>query len=206
VKFRALKDSGTKLQTKINSKEANMASTNVNDLKPLAKQFTSLDIDDQLGVMALIYIEIASSIPADSLPTSSSDVQSIVGSVQKMSSEEQINALRDLLPANKTDQDETMLDPNPAKALPELLQGKSEVPTGEYGKLNPESKLAVWYLFAQKLGNGIVAIPSDYSPSAEAMQVFNSLKSMGQEQMANFVVKGMEELSSNITEPPKNAE
>ncbi|MDZ4873849.1 MAG: hypothetical protein CLLPBCKN_003245 [Chroococcidiopsis cubana SAG 39.79] len=183
-----------------------MAFTNVNDLKPLAKQFTSLDIDDQLGVMALIYIEIASSIPSDSLPTSSSDVQSIVGSVQKMSSEEQINALRDLLPANKTDQDETMLDPNPAKALPELLQGKSEVPTGEYGKLNPESKLAVWYLFAQKLGNGIVAIPSDYSPSAEAMQVFNSLKSMGQEQMANFVVKGMEELSSNITEPPKNAE
>ena len=99
-----------------------------------------------------------------------------------------------------------MLDPNPAKALPELLQGKSEVPTGEYGKLNPESKLAVWYLLAQKLGSGIVAIPSDYSPSAEAMQVFNSLKSMGQEQMANFVVKGMEELSSNITEPPKNAE
>jgi len=183
-----------------------MASTNVNDLKPLAKQFTSLDIDDQLALMALIYKEISGSIPATSLPTSSSDVQKIVGDVQKMSSEEQVNALRDLLPANKTDQDETTLDPNPAKALPELLQGKSEVSTGKYGHLNPESKLAVWYLFAQKLGSGIVGIPSDYSPSQEAMQVFNSLKSMGDEQMANFVVKGMEELSSNITEPPKNAE
>lgn len=182
-----------------------MASTNVNDLKPLAKQFTSLDIDDQLALMALIYKEVADSIPADGLPTKSSDVQDIVGNVQKMSSEEQINALRDLLPANKTDRNETTLDPNPAKALPELLQGKTEVPTGEYGKLNSESKLAVWYLLAQKLGSGIVAIPSDYSPSAEAMQVFNSLKSMGKEQMATFVVKGMEELSSNITEPPRNA-
>lgn len=183
-----------------------MTSANVEDLKPLAKQFTSLDIDDQLAIMALIYQEISGSIPADSLPTNSSDVQGIVGSVQKMSTEDQLSALRDLLPANKTDQDETVLDPNPAKALPELLQGKTEVPTGEYGHLNAESKLAVWYSLAQKLGNGVVAPPSNYSPSKEAMQVFDSLKSMGQEQMANFVVKGMEELSSNITEPPKNAE
>ena len=150
--------------------------------------------------------QISGSIPADSLPTKSDSVEDIVEDIEEMSTEDQLSALRDLLPANKTDQDETILDPNPAKALPELLQGETEVPIGEYGKLNAESKLAVWYLLAQKLGNGVVAIPSNYKPSTEAMQVFDSLKSLGNEQMANFVVKGMEELSSNITEPPKNAE
>jgi hypothetical protein len=39
------------------------------------------------------------------------------------------------------------------------------------------------------LANGIVYIPSDYSPSAEAMQLFNSIKGMGNEQMIEFVAQ-----------------
>ena len=52
-----------------------------------------------------------------------------------MSAQEQVNALRDILPASKTGRDQVKLDPNPRKALTELVQGEVEVPTGQYGKL-----------------------------------------------------------------------
>jgi hypothetical protein len=37
------------------------------------------------------------------------------------------------------------------------------------------------------LGGAIVSISSDYSPSAKTMQLFNSIKGMGDEQMIEFV-------------------
>lgn len=177
--------------------------TATNDIKMSVSKFKSLHTDDQLGILALIYREISGSIPADSLEKSS-EVSELVEDIQEMSDDTQINALRDLLPANKTDQDEVMLDPNPSKALTQLVQGEVEVPTGEYGKLNPQAKLAFWYQIAQKLGSGVASIPSDYSPSGEGMQLFNSIKGMGNEQMIEFVTQVFSK--TKITEPPQNSE
>ena len=90
--------------------------------------------DDKLGLLALIYREISDSIPSESLQKSS-EVSEIVEDIEEMSAQEQVNALRDILPASKTGRDQVKLDPNPRKALTELVQGEVEVPTGQYGKL-----------------------------------------------------------------------
>lgn len=179
-----------------------MTSANANDSKQVATQFKSLDIDDQLGVLALIYQEISGSIPAESLPKSS-EISDIVSRVEKMHSEEQVDALRDLLPANRTDQDEVILNPHPSQALTELVGGGTKVPTGEYGAFSPETKLAFWYQVAQKLGSSLVAIPADYSPSAEGMKFFNSLKEMGNEEKISFLTQVF---TQKVTEPPKNSD
>lgn len=173
-----------------------MTFTNANDINASVTQFQSLQIDDKLGLLALIYREVSGSIPAGSLPTSS-DVTDIVGIVEKMSEQEKVDALRDLLPATKNDQDEVILDPNPSKALTELAQGKTGVPTGKYGALNPESKLVVWYQLAQKLGS---SIPGNYSPSGEATQLLNSFKQLGNEQKVSFVTQLFQELSATHNE------
>lgn len=98
------------------------------------KRGESLHTDDKSGLLALIYREISDSIPSESLQKSS-EVSEIVEDIEEMSAQEQVNALRDILPASKTGRDQVKLDPNPRKALTELVQGEVEVPTGQYGKL-----------------------------------------------------------------------
>lgn len=171
--------------------------TATNDLKMTVAQFEQLPIDERLGLLASIYGEVSGSIPAVQKP----QVSEIVAEIEKISQQEQIDALRDLLPANKNDQDEVILDPHPSKALGELVQGKNKVPTGEYGALDTESKLAFWAQIAQKLGSSIVSIPSDYTPSAQATQLLSSLKGMGNEQIVAFL---SQIFSQPAKEPPEN--
>lgn len=179
-----------------------MTSANANDTKQLVTQYKSLHIDDQLGVLALIYQQISGSIPTESLPKSS-EVSNLVSRIEKMHSEEQVDALRDLLPANRTDQDEVILNPHPSQALTELVQGETKVPTGEYGAFSPETKLAFWYQVAQKLGSSLVSIPAEYSPSAEGMKLFNSIKEMGNDEIISFLTQVF---TQKVTEPPKNSD
>ena len=173
-----------------------MTSASANNSNATIAQVKSLHIDDQLVLLALIYREIGSSVPAGSLQTSS-EVTSIVQDLTNLSDQEQVEALRDLLPATKNDQDEVTLDPNPTRALGELIQGKAKVPTGKYGALNPESKLAVWYQLGQGLGS---KIPSNFTPSAEVTQLFNSIKSSGNEQLVSFVTQLFKDLSTTHNE------
>lgn len=180
-----------------------MTSANANDVKASVAEFGRLGSDAQLALIALIYQELASSIPAESLPTSSEDLADLVEDIEEMSEQQQVEALRDMIQAKKYDQDEVILDPHPSKALGELLQGETEVPTGEYGKLDTNSKLAFWYQIAQKLGSGIVAIPSEYSPSAEVTQLLNSLKSAGNDQIISFV---SQVFSQPKSEQPDNSQ
>jgi hypothetical protein len=165
-----------------------MTSTNVNQLQNAVSAFQSLDIDDKLAVLALVYTEKANEIPSnagDALPTQKA--ADLVARVQQLSPEEQLFALRDILPAERTDQNETMLDPHPSKAMVELAQGGTEVPTGEYGSMNAEAKIAFWYLVAQRLGSNIIGIPSDYQPSQQAKQVATMLKSLNTDDLVAFL-------------------
>ncbi|MFH7025967.1 MAG: orange carotenoid protein N-terminal domain-containing protein [Heteroscytonema crispum UTEX LB 1556] len=166
-----------------------MTSTNINPLRQSISAFQNLDIDDQLAVLALVYKSIGDTIPAnvvDSLPTQ--EASHLVAQIQQLSQEEQLHALRDCLPAEITDQDEVMLDPHPSKALAELVQGGgTTIPTGEYGQMQTESKLAFWYALAQKLGNGVIGIPNDYQPSEQATAVLNSLKSLSTDDLVSFL-------------------
>jgi hypothetical protein len=169
-----------------------MTSTNVNPSKQALSAFQKLDIDDRLAVLASVYKQIANSIPTDAanaLPTE--QAAGLVTQIQKLSSEEQLNALRDILPAEKTDQNEVMLDPHPSKAMVELAQGGTAIPTGDYGKMNAEAKIAFWYLLAQRLGTSIIGIPTDYRPTEQAVTVLNMLQSMNTDELVAFLQKAL---------------
>ncbi|MBE9193042.1 Orange carotenoid-binding protein [Gloeocapsopsis crepidinum LEGE 06123] len=167
-----------------------MTSTNMDSVNKSVAAFKQLDIDDRLAALALIYQEVASAVPANALQASP-QVSGLVAKIQELSQERQVDALRDLLPATRNDQNETTLDPNPSKALTELVSGGNTVPTGEYGSMPTESKLAFWYQVAQKLGNGVVGIPSDYHPSAKVTELLSSLKSLDTDQKVSFLTQAL---------------
>lgn len=161
-----------------------MTSANMDAVKQSVAAFKRLNVNDQLVALALIYSKVGGSIPKDALGTASSEVSGLVTQVEQLSQERQLDALRDLVGANRADQDEITLDPNPSKALTELVSGGNTVPTGEYGSMKTESKLAFWYQMGQKLGS---AIPSDLSPSSEVSQLLQSLGSLDVEQQVSFL-------------------
>ncbi|WP_414551897.1 orange carotenoid protein N-terminal domain-containing protein [Anabaena sp. CCY 0017] len=165
-----------------------MTSTNINPVQQSASKFKQLDIDDRLAVIGRLYTQIANQLPADmidALPTQKP--AELVAQIQQVSPEEQLYALRDLLPATKNDQDEIMLDPHPTKATVELAQGGTTIPTGEYGAMKPEAKVAFWSVLAERLGTTIIAIPHDYSLSQPATEVFNTLKSLEPNDLVSFL-------------------
>jgi hypothetical protein len=167
-----------------------MTSTNVNPSQQAISAFQRLKIDDRLAVLGLVFASIADKIPANaanSLPTEKA--AELVAQVQNLSSEEQLFALRDLLPADRQDQDEVMLDPNPSKAMVELGHGGNKISTGEYGNMQPEGKLAFWYLVAERLRTAIMDLSSQSQPSQQATEVLNSLKSLNTDDLVSFLTK-----------------
>ncbi len=166
-----------------------MTTANTDAVKQAVKSFNRLNIDDRLAALALIYTKVAGFIPPDALQSVSSESSELVKQVEQMSQARQVDALRDLLPAEKTDQDEITLDPNPSKALTELVSGGNTVPTGQYGSMKPESKVAFWYQVGKKLGNTMVAIPSDFKPSSEVTELLTSLGSLDVDQQMSFLTQ-----------------
>ncbi|MEA5620598.1 orange carotenoid protein N-terminal domain-containing protein [Cronbergia sp. UHCC 0137] len=165
-----------------------MTATNVGSITQASRTFQQLNIDDKLAILGLIYKEKSDQIPAniiDLLPTDRS--VDLVAQIQQLSPQEQLFALRDLLPATRHDQDEIMLDPHPSKAMVELSHGGTTIPTGAYGEMNTEGKLAFWYLLAERLGSTIIGIPDDYHPSEPATTLLNSLKALHTNDLLAFL-------------------
>lgn len=165
-----------------------MTSTNVNPVEQAVLNFKALDIDDRLVIFGSLFSNVSDTISTsdiDKLPTQKA--AELVAQIQQISPEEQLYALRDLLPASRNDQNETMLDPHPSKAMVELAQGGTTIPTGEYGALNVEGKLAFWYFLGQRLGSTIIDIPQDYTPSEQAKRVLNNLQSLNTNDLVSFL-------------------
>ncbi|AUT01451.1 Orange carotenoid-binding protein [Nostoc sp. CENA543] len=165
-----------------------MTSTNVNPVEQAAANFQQLDIDDRLVVLGALFEQVSDTISTsdiDKLPTQKA--AELVAQIQQVSPEEQIFALRDLLPATRNDQDETILDPHPSKAMVELAQGGTTIPTGEYGALKAEEKLAFWYYLGQRLGSTVIDIPDDYIPSDQATEVLSNLQSLDTDDLVSFL-------------------
>lgn len=165
-----------------------MTATNIDPISQAVSTFSRLDIDDRLATLGLLFNEIVDEIPAnviDSLPTGTA--AGLVAQIQQISPEQQLSALRDILLATRNDQDEVILDPHPSKAAVELAQGRTTVPTGQYGALSIEEKLAFWYLLAERLGTNIIDIPGDYEPSEQAQSLCNSLLSLNTNDVVAFL-------------------
>lgn len=165
-----------------------MTSANMDAVKQSVTAFKSLDANDQLAAMALIYSKAAGSIPANAIKADPAGSE-VVTQLEQMSQEKQVGALGDLLSASKRDPDEIVLDSNPSKALTELISGGNTFSTGQYGAMSGESKLAVWYQIGQKLGSTIVAIPSDYSPSSKVSELLSSLDLLQVDQQMSFLTQ-----------------
>ncbi len=166
-----------------------MTATNTNPLEEALSAFISLEIDERLAALASLYSQIAKTVPANAIEGLPKEgAADLVTKIQQLSPEDQLSTLRTLLPAEKTDKDAVVLDPNPSKALAELVTGGgTKLPTEEYGALKAESKLAFWYLLAQRLGSNIVGQPGEYKPTQQATQVLNSLESFKTEELVAFL-------------------
>ena len=166
-----------------------MTSANMDAVKQSVAAFKSLGTNDQLATLALIYSKVSGSIPQEAVGTASPEVSGLVSQIEQMSQERQVDALGDLLSAGKSDQGEITLDPNPAQALTELVSGGNTVPTGQYGSMDTQSKLTLWYQVGKKLGSTMVAIPSDFSPSSKVTELLQSLGSLDVDQQMSFLTQ-----------------
>lgn len=165
-----------------------MTSTNINPVEQAISDFQDLYIDDRLVVLGSLFSKVADTISTsdiDKLQTQKA--AELVVQIQQLSPEGQIFAVRDLLLATRSDQDETMLDPHPSKAMVELAQGGTKISTGEYGALTAEGKIAFWYYLGQRLGSTIINIPRDYTFSDQATAVLNNLQSLNLDDLVSFL-------------------
>jgi hypothetical protein len=166
-----------------------MTSTNIKPVQEAASAFKSLIVDDQLAVLASVYKQIANAVPADaanSLPTQ--DANSLIIQIQQLSPENQLSALREFLSPERSDKDATVLDPHPTKALTELVTGHdTKLPAHAYDSLSAEGKIALWYLVAGKLGNGVVGIPNGTGLTQDATEVLTTLQSFKTDELVSFL-------------------
>lgn len=144
-----------------------MTSTNVNFLEQSGSKFQSLDTDDRLTVLALLYTEIGDEIPSLCLNnTPNEQAANLVAQIQNLPQQEQVSALRQLLNQNEV--------------------GETAIPTEEYASMNAEEKLAFWYQLAQNLGTTIIGVPDDYIPSEKATEVVDLLHTPNIEDLVAF--------------------
>ncbi|MEH2160915.1 MAG: orange carotenoid protein N-terminal domain-containing protein [Nostoc sp.] len=144
-----------------------MTSTNVNFLEQSVSKFQSLEIDDRLTVLALLYTEISDAIPSLCLNnTPNEKTANLVAQIQNLPQGEQLFALRQLL-----NQDEV---------------GERAIPAEEYASINVDDKLAFWYQLAQNLGTSIIGVPNDYIPSEKATEVLDLLHTPNIEDLVTF--------------------
>ncbi|MCC5628732.1 Orange carotenoid-binding protein [Nostoc sphaeroides CHAB 2801] len=144
-----------------------MTSTNVNFLEQSVSKFQSLNTDDRLTVLALLYTEICDEIPALCLnDVTNEKTANLVAQIQNLPQAEQLFALRQLV-----NQDEV---------------GQTAIPTEEYTSMSADDKLAFWYHLAQNLGTTIIGVPDDYIPSEKATEVIDLLHTPNIEDLVTF--------------------
>ncbi|MEH1905106.1 orange carotenoid protein N-terminal domain-containing protein [Nostoc sp.] len=144
-----------------------MTSTNINFIEQGVTKFQSLDIDDRLTVLALLYTEITDAIPAlclNNVPNENS--ANLVAQIQNLPQSEQLSALRQLL-----NQDGV---------------GESPISTQEYASISIEDKLAFWYQLAQNLGASIIGVPNEHIPSEKAAEVLDLLHTTNIDDLVTF--------------------
>jgi hypothetical protein len=163
-----------------------MTSINTSSLDQTTLAFQKLPVEQQLAALGMLLKEISGSIPA-SVSSMSGEVVPLVQQIQEQRQDEQLQTLSDFLANETAKGDEVALDPHPSKALSELVPGSTQPAITRYKALDSNARLAFWYQLGQYLGDGIPAIPSDFSLSSEANELLTALRSLSLEQQAAFL-------------------
>lgn len=162
-----------------------MTSIDTKTLNSLAARFKQLLVDDQIATLGYLYQELGSSLPTIVTSDKVNDLLNMMGDMREGS---QIEFMQDVLNDRTTKADEVSLDPHPSKALLELIPGDDvEPPLTQYHTFSPNERLLFWSQLASKMGDEVIAMPSDYSLSSEAAELLSSLKLLGTDETVNFL-------------------
>ncbi|MCV3213120.1 hypothetical protein OGM63_06205 [Plectonema radiosum NIES-515] len=149
-----------------------MTSTNVDFIELAVSKFQTLNADDRLAVLALLFGQVSEEVPASALNSMPSDgTADLVGEIQKLSHPEQISALRQFQNQEGSE---------------------AAISTNSYTSMDAECKLAFWYHLAQNLGGSLVGIPHDYIPSESVAEVLDLFHMNSTEEIMSFMQKVLE--------------
>ena len=142
-----------------------MAVTNISAYDQGKEALQSLSVDDQLGLLWVVYTKMGSSITPAAPGASGSEIaQGLFNQVKELSHQEQLQVMRDI--ANKAN---TQL-------------------SRQYGSLSPETKLAFWYFLAQGMENGtIIPMPPDYQLPQPGQDLLAQIEGIDFQQQIDFL-------------------
>lgn len=125
----------------------------IQETEKVVADFNQLSTDEKLGVLWVIYDNMDGSItPAAPGAATPQFTQKLLDQVKAMEPEQQLDFMRDLVNRNSTEY------------------------TQQYKGFTNDNKLVFWYQLAVLMTKGeVIPVPDNYSPSASASQVFNSV-------------------------------
>ncbi|MGB3534327.1 MAG: orange carotenoid protein N-terminal domain-containing protein [Microcoleaceae cyanobacterium] len=128
-------------------------------------QFKQLSVDQQLALLWFMYTKMGKSItPAAPGAASSAIGDGIFNQIKELDQEEQLQVQRD------------------------MLQQKSTEITREYGSLDENTKLLVWYRLAQGMDEGtIIPMPDGYEMSDAEKNVLAAVEGLEFQQQITFL-------------------
>jgi hypothetical protein len=146
--------------------ETLMTYTTSNPSSKLVQSFRSLDVDQQLALFWFVYKEMGNSVTpaAPGASTVSTEVaEGLFNQVKDMSHEQQLQIQRD------------------------LIAGKNNLISREYGSMSDTTKLLFWYRLAQGMDSAtIVPMPPNYQLASEAEGLLEQIKGLEFEQQITF--------------------
>lgn len=127
--------------------------------------FKGLNVDDQLGLLWVVYTKLGNSITPAAPGASGSEIaQGLFNQVKELPHKQQLQVMRD------------------------IASNANTLISREYGSLSPETKLAFWYFLAQGMENGtIIPMPEDYELSQQGQSLLGQLESMEFNQQIDFL-------------------
>ena len=135
-----------------------------NAIKQPLELFNSYDVDTQLALLWLGYLDIKSSLNPSPDYKTENIASKLFDRFKNSSHDEQLKAMRD-------------------------IAGKENTTISrEYAALSPSAKLDIWLMLAQGMEDGtVVGYPDDYNLPESTQEFTNAVKQVDFEQRINFV-------------------
>lgn len=142
-----------------------MVSTTSSSYDQGKQALKGLSVDDQLGLLWVVYTKLGSSITPAAPGASGIEIaQGLFNQVKELPHQEQLQVQRDIA----------------KKANTQISR--------EYGSLSPETKLAFWYFLAQGMENGtIIPMPPDYQLPQAGKELLAQIEGLDFQQQIDFL-------------------
>ncbi|HEY9763169.1 MAG TPA: orange carotenoid protein N-terminal domain-containing protein [Trichocoleus sp.] len=152
--------------------------------KDIYQGYDKLSTDDKLAFLYYVYEAMGASVtPAAPIAADPEIANPVIEAIYQQSAEEQLNAMRQIVNCEDT----------PISRA--------------YGGLIVNAQLLVWYVWAEEMGNRVVDIPGDYTPSQGVQQVLDQIQGLEfQEQISLLREMATHMGHSDVKPAPTQAE